>query len=338
MKSSHARIHSTNYLIILALLSFGCDGAHLQSPKTIGEASVRTGSLDPEVIKTQIRSSRPTFKRCYTERLKQHPHLAGTIKVSFTIQPSGQVTGAQVVQPGTTITETTFQECLCDAVSKLTFPKPTGEGVVKVTYPFQFKPSKTEATETNKLADTRLGNLDGFRTAMQSGKGVQDNWKARSTVGRAGAQGTSNVVKKPETGSSIPEQVVAQPGFRQTAKAQLAETHKADTNKVEQKSVRMGSLDPEVIKTQVRASRPEIQRCYNKGLKRKPTLAGTIKITFTIQPSGQVTGAKVAQSGTTISETTFQECLRDIVSKLTFPKPNGDGMVKVTYPFRFKPN
>jgi TonB family protein len=100
----------------------------------------------------------------------------------------------------------------------------------------------------------------------------------------------------------------------------------------------MGSLDPEIIKRYIRKKRRQYQFCYSQQLQRYKNLTGTVKITFTITGSGRVVGAKVASAGTDLNNSTVQNCVKNVTAGIVFPQPKGGGIVKVTYPFRFKPN
>ena len=99
----------------------------------------------------------------------------------------------------------------------------------------------------------------------------------------------------------------------------------------------MGSLEPIVINRYIRKKRRRYQLCYSQQLQRFENLKGTIKVAFTITESGRVIGAKVA-SGTDLSNEAVQNCVRNVTASIVFPQPESGGMVKVTYPFRFKPN
>jgi TonB family protein len=100
----------------------------------------------------------------------------------------------------------------------------------------------------------------------------------------------------------------------------------------------MGSLDPEIIKRYIRKKRRQYQFCYSQQLQRYKNLTGTVKITFTITGSGRVIGARVASAGTDLKNSTVQNCVKNVTAGIVFPQPKGGGIVKVTYPFRFKPN
>ena len=104
------------------------------------------------------------------------------------------------------------------------------------------------------------------------------------------------------------------------------------------KPVVMGSLDPEIIKRYIRQKRRQYKFCYAQQLQRYKNLTGTVKIAFTIAGSGRVIGAQVARAGTDLRNAEVQNCVRNVTSTIIFPQPKGGGIVKVTYPFRFKPN
>ncbi len=99
-----------------------------------------------------------------------------------------------------------------------------------------------------------------------------------------------------------------------------------------------GSLDPEIIKRYIRKKRRQYGFCYSQQLQRYKNLTGTVKISFTITGSGRVVGAKVASAGTDLKNRSVQNCVRNVTAGIVFPQPKGGGIVKVTYPFRFKPN
>lgn len=90
-----------------------------------------------------------------------------------------------------------------------------------------------------------------------------------------------------------------------------------------------GRLPPEVIKRIVRQNFPRVRECYEKGLKKKPDLAGTVSVAFVIDEKGAVTGA--TRAGGTLKDDDVAACVVKVFSTLYFPEPEG-GKVKVTYP------
>lgn len=95
-----------------------------------------------------------------------------------------------------------------------------------------------------------------------------------------------------------------------------------------------GSLDKEEIRRVVRAHLGEVKRCYEQGLQRRPDLEGRVVLKFTVGKTGTVVAAKIEE--TTLNERQVEQCITDAAKKWTFPKPTGDGIVTISYPFLLK--
>lgn len=95
-----------------------------------------------------------------------------------------------------------------------------------------------------------------------------------------------------------------------------------------------GRLPPEVIKRIVRANFPRLRACYESALKKKPDLAGSIKVEFVIDEKGVATGTK--RAGGTLKDDDVAACVVKVFASLSFPEPEG-GKVKVGYPIDFQP-
>jgi TonB family protein len=92
-----------------------------------------------------------------------------------------------------------------------------------------------------------------------------------------------------------------------------------------------GSLDKDVIRRIIRRHINEVKYCYQKELQGNPALRGTVVVRFTIGKDGLVTKAEVAS--TTLKNTTVETCIVAAVRRWLFPKPQGGGVVIVSYPF-----
>ncbi|KIG11799.1 putative signal peptide protein [Enhygromyxa salina] len=97
----------------------------------------------------------------------------------------------------------------------------------------------------------------------------------------------------------------------------------------------VGSLDRDIIRRIVRAHINEVRSCYNAGLSRDPSLEGRVEIGFTIDAMGDV-DQSVVQT-TTLSDAAVSTCIARAVKRWRFPKPDGGGTVRVTYPFLLSP-
>jgi protein TonB len=77
-----------------------------------------------------------------------------------------------------------------------------------------------------------------------------------------------------------------------------------------------------------------LKRVYETWLKRDPSLAGQLKIKFTIMPDGSVTNVTVVSSSTKNSE--FDETLVRYIKRWSFPAIDGGNPVEVVFPFVFE--
>lgn len=96
-----------------------------------------------------------------------------------------------------------------------------------------------------------------------------------------------------------------------------------------------GPLDKDIIRRIARAHINEVRSCYNAGLNKDPTVAGTVTIEFTIAADGFVSTSKVAESD--LSDAKVGECIAKVAKRWQFPKPTGGGEVRVLYPFLLNP-
>ena len=96
-----------------------------------------------------------------------------------------------------------------------------------------------------------------------------------------------------------------------------------------------GSLDKEVIRGVIRSHVDDVQRCYQSELAETPDLFGKIMVRFTITASGKVSESAVESS--TMRNALVETCTVAAVRRWGFPKPEGGGIVIVSYPFVFVP-
>jgi outer membrane biosynthesis protein TonB len=93
-----------------------------------------------------------------------------------------------------------------------------------------------------------------------------------------------------------------------------------------------GALDGSAVAKVVRGRMRSVQDCYQKELKRDPSLAGKIEIEFTIGEDGRIEDAVVASNQ--MGSSAVANCIVSRVRLWRFPKPDG-GSVTVTFPFIF---
>jgi len=100
------------------------------------------GGLAREVIARVIQEHQSEIKYCYEVQLNRNPSLAGKVTVLFTIDGSGTVTDSQVSE--TTLNNSEAEKCMLAKIHRWKFPEPAGNGIVKVNFPWIFKPAGAE--------------------------------------------------------------------------------------------------------------------------------------------------------------------------------------------------
>jgi hypothetical protein len=92
-----------------------------------------------------------------------------------------------------------------------------------------------------------------------------------------------------------------------------------------------GTLDKEIIRRVVHQHKNEIKFCYERELAQKRDLDGRVTTQFTILGNGAVTSALT--QATTLNYAPVEQCIAQAVRRWSFPKPEGGGIVIVSYPF-----
>jgi TonB family protein len=96
-----------------------------------------------------------------------------------------------------------------------------------------------------------------------------------------------------------------------------------------------GGLTSQEVQAVIRANLNQIRHCYEQLLQRSPSASGKVKVKFTINASGRVTGAQIEQSS--INDSVMKGCVTGKVVRWKFPEPRGGQAVTVSYPFVFNP-
>lgn len=95
-----------------------------------------------------------------------------------------------------------------------------------------------------------------------------------------------------------------------------------------------GDLSPDVIKDVMRKNLRAMKDCYERQLKRFPTLQGKIVISFEIVETGKVQGVDFVED--TVRNSEVKQCILGRARFWRFPKPDG-GSVFVSFPLVFTP-
>jgi TonB family protein len=95
----------------------------------------------------------------------------------------------------------------------------------------------------------------------------------------------------------------------------------------------VGRIDREAVSAAMAGYRNQVQRCYDRRLKRLPTLRDRIELSITIGTEGTVTSAQLRGAG---HDPEVSDCILRVANRWTFQAPQG-GPVTVSVPFSFSP-
>ena len=96
----------------------------------------------------------------------------------------------------------------------------------------------------------------------------------------------------------------------------------------------LGPLDKSIIEAVVKENLDKVNACYKDALNKRPNLAGRIRIKFVVLKDGSVPKSTVEKSS--MGSDTVENCINDLFMEFEFPKPKGNGIVMVKYPFIFQ--
>ncbi|MCX5741001.1 MAG: AgmX/PglI C-terminal domain-containing protein [Proteobacteria bacterium] len=104
-------------------------------------------------------------------------------------------------------------------------------------------------------------------------------------------------------------------------------------------SLPRGELDKQFIQASVREIAPLLAACYEDGLARDPTMAGSIVVNFTIEGEADVGGvigeSAIDPDRSDLVDPAVRECIQETMYAIKIAPPPEGGVVKVTYPFKF---
>jgi hypothetical protein len=100
----------------------------------------------------------------------------------------------------------------------------------------------------------------------------------------------------------------------------------------------LGAIDPELIRKLLREHIPQFRYCYQAELNSgNENLKGVFDIQFQITGKGKGRKVKLVTKGTKFTKKGVN-CIRKVISMITFPKPKGGGVVDVRQPMNFFSN
>jgi hypothetical protein len=186
------------------------------------------------------------------------------------------------------------------------------------------------------LGSTGAGN-SAFEDVLGSNTGAGSIAEALDGAGGVGVAGVDSVSGGPKGGGTGQAAGIGDLG---TAGAGNVDLGKKGDAVVRGKMTDTGpevdtkDVDREALARYVRLRKAAIQACYEKELKRNPTLKGKVVVRFTIGTSGRASEVDIEEN--TLGNDAVGSCIKAVIRGWVFPfKP--DGEVPVAYPFVFAP-
>lgn len=97
-----------------------------------------------------------------------------------------------------------------------------------------------------------------------------------------------------------------------------------------------GKLPKSVIDEQLKAAEGGVLACYERALKTKPDLRGSVNVDFVVSTEGKVVHAEAALAEDELPDEATTSCILSEIRKLEFPPPTG-GRVFIHYPLKLQP-
>jgi TonB family protein len=92
-------------------------------------------------------------------------------------------------------------------------------------------------------------------------------------------------------------------------------------------------LPRDVVMAVIRRHQSEMKHCYERELQQNAQLSGKIAVTWTIDATGSIADAMVAESG--VDNSNVEACMLERIRRWKFPEPKGGGVVVITFPWVF---
>ena len=198
---------------------------------------------------------------------------------------------------------------------------------------------QVKSTGLLKLLGANTGEGGSIADVLGKGDVDRDQEKAFQGVGGVGVASGNDQLRGIKSGGTGSGRVANVGGLRGGGSIAGGGTGEAAAEKKVSGSVKSeapavdGELDPAMVAKEVRTRLGAIKACYERALKRNPTLSGKVVIHWTITQAGTVSGVDVEQD--TLGDAEVASCMKALVARWRFPAPSG-GSVDVSFPFVFQ--
>ncbi|NOY28238.1 MAG: AgmX/PglI C-terminal domain-containing protein [Oligoflexia bacterium] len=152
------------------------------------------------------------------------------------------------------------------------------------------------------------------------------------------APDTSLALGSVHTGAQVAAVLGTAPADRISTQGQLTARHAQvyDVNEELPANADANALKAATIQVAIKQQMRGIRQCYQRELRRDPSLAGKVIVWFLIDTDGTVSRARLKE--TTMSNVVVEDCIVAQVTEMSFPHPQGAKVVPVSFPFRFSGN
>jgi outer membrane biosynthesis protein TonB len=198
---------------------------------------------------------------------------------------------------------------------------------------------QVKSTGLLKLLGAKSDGSGSIADVLGKGDVDRDQEKAFQGVGGVGVASGNDQLRGIKTGGSGSGRVATVGGLRGSGSIAGGGTGEAAAEKRVSGVVKSeapavdGELDPSMVAKEVRSRLGAIKACYDRALKRNPSLSGKVVIHWTITQAGTVSGVDVEQD--TLGDAEVASCMKALVARWRFAAPSG-GSVDVSFPFVFQ--
>jgi TonB family protein len=198
---------------------------------------------------------------------------------------------------------------------------------------------QVRSTGLLKLLGAKADGGGSLADVLGRGDVDRDQEKAFQGIGGVGVASSDAALRGIKSGGSGSGRVASVGGLRGGAGIAGGETGVGPSEKKVSGVVKSeapavdGELDPGVVSKEVRSRLGAIKACYERALKRNPTLSGKVVVHWTITAAGTVSGIDVENDS--LGDSEVANCIKSLVARWRFPAPAG-GSVEVSFPFVFQ--
>ena len=189
-----------------------------------------------------------------------------------------------------------------------------------------------------KVLGAKADGEGSIADVLGKGDVDRDQEKAFQGVGGLSVATSEGSLRGIKTGTGASGKVASIAGLRGSADIAGASTGSVGPERRVNAIVRTeppavdGQLDPSIVAKEVRGRMAAIKGCYERSLKRNPSLSGKIVVRWTITAAGTVQGVEIDSD--TIGDTEIVSCMKGLIARWRFAAPSG-GSVEVSFPFLF---